>query len=314
MTDRSRLLAALLLAGATTACAGTDPIGYDFQKEDGEGELGLWVHSGLYNRTYELHTPPGMDPEGSHPLIIFLHGSGDAGWAFRRRLRADALTDAARAITVWPDGMENTWTVGCADDCTFAQQLQADDVTFLEVLIRHLASELPVDTTRVYLMGFSQGGQLAQLYGCEGEIPPAGVGAVSAQMYKAAAARCAPKGPFPVGIVHGTGDPIAFYGGFGPGSVVMSVPETIDLWLGQFGCTGSPTEEYVPDSAEDPTSASIYRFRGCAPRSSVTLYQVYHGGHNWPGNTGPWPPITGLRSRNLDATREFLDLFGLLPL
>jgi polyhydroxybutyrate depolymerase len=307
------VVVAVAVAVMAGACSGTDPVGYDFQKGDGEGELGIWVHSGLYNREYVLHTPPGMAPsDAPRPLVIFLHGAGDTGASFKRRMNTDAATDALGFVTVWPDGMEGTWTVGCSDDCTFAQALRADDVPFLATLVRHLAESLPVDTTRVYLLGYSQGGQLAQLYGCESDLPPAGIGVVAAEMYKAAAARCAPRRPFPVGILHGTADPIAFFGGFGPGSVVLSVPETVGVWLDHFGCGQVPSNEFRADVAGDNTTVNVFRFPECGVGSSVTLFQVNGGGHTWPGDTGPWPLLLGARSRNLDATAEFLKLFGLL--
>ncbi|MEJ2207394.1 MAG: alpha/beta fold hydrolase, partial [Gemmatimonadota bacterium] len=259
---------------------------------------------------YELHLPPGLSPDRPHPLLIFLHGAGDNGPAFRARLAADAATDEAGFITVWPSGMEGTWTVGCADECTFAEALQADDVTFLKTLIRHLAGEIPVDTSRVFLAGFSQGGQLAQLFACRSELVPAGIAVVSAELYKAVAQDCDPGGAFPVGIVHGDADPIAFYGGFGPEAVVLSVPETVDAWLRHMECGDEPTSEFYPDLVGDFTSATVYRYPGCVPPSAVVLYRVHGGGHNWPGDTGPWPRVTGTRSRNLDATAEFLALFA----
>lgn len=307
----SRLIGLLALAALAASCSGTEPLGYDFQKEEGEGEVGIWVHSGLYNREYVLHTPPGMSPSDQpRPLIVFLHGAGGDGENFRQALRADAVTDAWGFITVWPDGMERTWTVGCADECTTAEELDAGDPQFLSTLVRHLASELPVDTTRVYLMGFSQGGALAQLYACRGDIPLAGVAVVSAEMYRDGAVGCAPKSTFPYAFVYGTADPLAYQGGLGPGFVVLSIFETVDLWRNGFGCDGSPSEEFRPDAAGDFTAVSIYRFPGCAQGASVTLFEIHGGGHNWPGDTGPWPPALGARSRNLDATVEFLKIFG----
>lgn len=302
----------LVVAGLVSACSGTEPVGYDFQKEEGDGELGIWVHSGLYNRQYELHTPPGMSPDGSYPLLIFLHGSGDTGPAFRRRLRPDALTDPPGFITVWPSGLEGTWTVGCAVACTLAEALGADDVRFLQTLVRRLAVDLPVDTTGVYVLGYAQGGQLAQLFGCQSDLVPAGIGTVAGSIYRSTSVECAPRGPFPVGIVHGDQDPISLFTGFGPGAVVMSVPETVDTWLDHMGCGGPPSLEVRPDTAADFTSATVYRFPGCRPGAAVALYQVHEGGHNWPGDTGPWPVLTGLRSRSVNATWEFLDLFRTL--
>jgi polyhydroxybutyrate depolymerase len=310
MTPRARSLAALAATVLVAACSGTEPVGYDFVKSEGEGELGIWVHSGLYNRLYELHTPPGMSASRRWPLIVFLHGAGDTGPSFRRRLKADAATDAAGFVTVWPSGMEGTWTVGCATECTMAEALRADDVRFVQTLVRHLAAQLPVDTTRVYLLGFSQGGSFAQLFACSSEMAPAGLGVVGALLYKPVAQKCTPRRPFPVGVVHGDADPIALYGGYGPTAAVMGAEETVDLWRRQMGCGVDPGYEFIPDGAGDYTEVSVFRFPGCRAGSTVVHYLVHGGGHTWPGDTGPWSPLGGARSRNLDATGEFLKLFA----
>ena len=295
---------------AAASCYGADPVGYDYAKQDGEGVVGEWVHSGLYNRRYELHVPPNVGDGKLHPIIVFLHGAGDAGSSFRKRIRPDAATDAAGFITVWPSGMEGTWTVGCGYDCNEAEALRADDMTFIRTLVRQVAGALPVDTTRVYLLGYAQGGQLAQLYACQSPSPPAGIGVVAAEMYRVVGQSCAPSGRFPVGIVHGDQDPIAFYGGFGPGSVVLSVVATVQRWLDVFQCLDNPTYRFHPDDAGDFTSVEAYRFSDCDPGASVAFYRVNEGGHTWPGDTGPWTGFVGLRSSNIDATAEFLSLFA----
>lgn len=304
----------LALAALLSACSGTEPVGYEFMKDEGEGELGIWVHSGLYNREYELHVPPNLPAGERRPLVIFLHGSGETGPSFRRRLDADAVTDARRLFTVWPTGLQGTWSVGCTAPCTLAEALLADDVRFLETLVRHLAAEIPVDTTRVYVLGFAQGGQLAQYFGCQADLAPAGVGVVAGPIYRSTAVLCAPGGMFPVGIVHGTQDPLASYLGFGSGTAVMSVPETVVTWLDLRGCGANPSLEIRPDTARDYTTTHVYRFPGCSPGADVVLYQVQDGGHTWPGRTGPWPVTWGVRSRSLDATWELLELFqGIEP-
>ena len=89
-------VAGVMVLGCSVA---TDPVNYeDFVKTEGEGEFGIWVHSGLYNRTYFLHTPPNMGEVGSHPLLILLHGAGGTGEYFHRLLSADEVTDSGRII------------------------------------------------------------------------------------------------------------------------------------------------------------------------------------------------------------------------
>jgi polyhydroxybutyrate depolymerase len=250
-----------------------------------------------------------MDQTGSYPLFIFLHGAGGTGESFHRVLNADKVTDAAGFVAVYPDGIEGTWTVGC-DECTAAEALRADDVTFLQTLSRHLAEHMPVDTNRVFVAGFSQGGSLAHLYGCKASTSPAGIAGVASLAYRRLATGCNPSRPFPVVTIHGTHDPYAYYGGYGFQAPLQSVPETIDMWTGVLECDETPTITELPDSVADLTTVTAFHFTGCAPGSSVLHYRVNFGGHSWPGPTGPWGIGGGIHSQNLDATREIIRFFA----
>jgi polyhydroxybutyrate depolymerase len=293
-----------------TACEGaTGPVRYeDFYKSEGEGEFGIWVHSGLYNRLYTVHTPPNVDDGASHPLLVFLHGAGGTGEGIRRVLRPHALTDSAGFITVYPNGLEETWSIGCGD-CNFAEVLEADDVRFLETLTRHLAEHLPVDTTRVYLAGFSQGGSLAYLYGCRSGKAPAGIAVAASLIYREVLEGCDPAAPFPVMVVHGTADLMAYYLGYGDEVPLVAVPQTVDMWRQRMGCEAEPARREYPDTARDYTTVTSFLFTGCEAGSSVVHLRVNDGGHTWPGDTGPWSPIMGPHSRNIEMTREMLEFF-----
>jgi polyhydroxybutyrate depolymerase len=301
------VLAGILALGCDVA---TDPVSYeDFIKAEGDGEFGVWVHSGLYNRTYYLHVPPELDESRSYPLLIFLHGNGGTGEGLHRALRADEATDEAGFITVYPDGLEGSWSVGC-DECTRAEELEADDVTFLQTLSRHLSQHLPVDTTRIVVAGFSQGGSLAHLYGCRAANPPAGILDVAGLAFRSVEDGCEPSRPFPVATVHGTLDPLSLYGGYGFEAPLQSVPETLGMWGGVWGCAPSPVAGLYPDTEDDGTSVTTFLFTGCSAGSGVIHYRVEGGGHTWPGPTGPWGIAGGAHNRDLDTTREVLSFFA----
>ncbi len=292
---------------AACAASGTAPE-VDFSKQEGEGQLGQWVHSGSYDRTYDLHVPDGAETGADRPLLIVLHGAGDTGRGFRARIAADARTDEAGFVAVYPDGFAGSWAVGCG--CTDAELAGVNDIAFLNTLVRQLAAGLPIDTMRVFVAGYSQGAQLAQRYGCVSERPPAGVAAVAGLILRVVAERCAPRAPFPVIVVHGDADPVFFYGGFGTGANILSAPDMVALWADVEGCGGQPAQETRPDDNGDGTTVTIERYQGCAAGGRVRLDRVNGGGHTWPGPTGPWPKSTGKLSRNLDATAEILAFFG----
>lgn len=289
----------------------TDP-GYDLDPHEGEGVVGQWVRSGFFDRTYYLHLPAGMDTTAGaprRPLLIMLHGAGDTGVGFHARIAADEATDAAGFVVAYPDGVEASWAVGC-DACTAAERLHVDDVTFLATLTRQLARALPVDSLRVFVAGYSQGGQLAQLFACESPSSPAGIAVVAGSPYKAAAARCAPRGPFPVVVVHGDRDPVIPYRGAGAvGGILISAEDNVRAWAGLMACDAAAAREEHPDTARDGTTYTSYRYPGCAPGSTVLLDRVNRGGHTWPGATGPWSDLAGRHSHNLDATAEIVGAF-----
>jgi len=312
VTNKKAIVIACLAMGGLLAlgCSvATDPVNYeDFVKAEGEGEFGIWVHSGLYNRTYYLHSPPGMNEAGSYPLLIFLHGNGGTGEGLHRVLNADDATDQAGFVAVYPDGLEGSWSVGC-DECTPAEALEADDVTFLQTLSRHLADHLPVDTSRVFGAGFSQGGSLAHLYGCRAASPPAGIAGVAALAFRSISTGCEPSEPFPVVTIHGTEDLVSFYGGYGFEAPLQSQPETVEMWAGVMSCDPTPSITQLPNTDHDFTTVTRFQFTDCAPGSSVMHYRVNVGGHTWPGPTGPWARVLGLHNRDIDATREIISVF-----
>lgn len=302
----SLIMAVAMILGCDVA---TDPVRYeDFVKAEGEGEFGTWVHSGLYNRTYYLHLPPDMDETRTYPLLIFLHGAGGTGEALHWILDADEVTDSAGYVTVFPDGLERTWSVGC-DECTEAEALEADDITFLQTLSRHLAEHIHIDTTKVYVAGYSQGGSLAHLFGCRASNSPAGIAGVGALAFRSLATDCDPSRPFPVVMIHGTEDLLAFYGGYGFEAPLQSVPETMEMWSEVFNCDQTPVLSQIPGGEGDFTTVTQFLFGGCDPGSSLIHYRVNLGGHTWPGPTGPWSPLAGAHSRAIDATRRILSFF-----
>lgn len=107
------------------------------------------------------------------PLIIWLHGgSGSAENLYKAtQLRAKAERDQFHIVALQSRNLKlniarlsdghhfDTW------QWDFAADTKNGDIQALDQLIDLLVQQGDVDTSRIYLMGWSEGGMLAQLYG-----------------------------------------------------------------------------------------------------------------------------------------------------
>jgi polyhydroxybutyrate depolymerase len=126
-------------------------------------------------RTYYLYVPDQL-PSGA-PLVIMLHGYGsdgrtvvrDFGWQIEADLGRFAVAgpDASRTFPgATPDRRNRrSWNAGVAGEAGGVEH--SDDVSFIVAVIDDLARNVGIDRRRVYVAGFSSGGQMASRLGQE---------------------------------------------------------------------------------------------------------------------------------------------------
>lgn len=122
-------------------------------------------------RKYVVHVPAVYTGEKKTPMVIFCHGSDQTGDQFYNISGWKEVADTANFLTVFPtaleycvteDGVMKTITKwnsfpGGADFCP--GQNMKDDVEFMRQIISAMESRYNVDTKRIYMVGFSSGGQ-----------------------------------------------------------------------------------------------------------------------------------------------------------
>lgn len=116
---------------------------------------------------YRLLKPPGVSEQKKYPLIIFFHGAGERGRDNEAQLKhvmplflEPKNRDQFPCFVVAPQCPEKLWWAeynGRGTDLKQRDQPARPMKLFMELFDR-LVSELPVDTTRIYVIGLSMGG------------------------------------------------------------------------------------------------------------------------------------------------------------
>lgn len=147
------ILAPLLFAASA-------PAAEDFVAKSFEGSKGVLP--------YRILAPAPIEPGSRYPLVLFLHGAGERGDSNTNQLhhggsmfRKAANRKDYPAFVVFPQCPNGKrWVeVNWGDSKPHQQPDEPSDPMSLVIeLIPSLAKSLPVDTSRIYLMGISMGG------------------------------------------------------------------------------------------------------------------------------------------------------------
>jgi polyhydroxybutyrate depolymerase len=256
---------------------------------------GTWsLTVGTLTRTAKVHVPASYDPAKRTPIVINLHGRTSNATQQAWLSHANAKSDAAGFVVIHPESITSptSWNAG-GGCCDPAAANNIDDSAFIRTLLDEAESKLCVDTSRVFVMGLSNGGYLAHRMACELTDRIAATGAVAGLLQLQT---CAPTRPMPVFLVHGTSDTLVSYDW---------VDETVDYWRITNHCT-TMTTTYQHGAATCVTHG------GCNGGGDVVLCTITGGGHQWPG--GETVPFLGTKSDDLIATDALWDFFVAHPL
>ena len=283
-----------------------------------------WIEFERDDRTRRclVHVGAAVEPESLAPLVLVFHGAGaNADWQ-KGYCGLAREADREGYIAAFPDGTGRlgrwllTWNAGSC--CGYATSEGVDDVAFIDELLDRLLRELPVDASRVYAVGLSNGGMMC--YRLARELPDriAAIGVVSGtHLGDPPASR---DRAVPVIHFHGTEDRLVPFEGGSPREWMpthgfRSAPDSASLWANHAGCEPTPDVTELPDRAEDGTRVRRRSWTGGRDGSRVVLYEIEGGGHTWPGRVffaGIAAPAWSRRFSLLGRTSEDIDANALL--
>jgi poly(3-hydroxybutyrate) depolymerase len=126
-------------------------------------------------REYFVHVPSDYNGSSSVPVVFMLHGTNGNGENFYTNSGWKEVGETENIITVFPsswkycileDGQTkpNTekWNAQPAGWTPCNGEILRDDIKFFKSIIAELNSKFKIDNKRIYLVGFSNGGAMAQ--------------------------------------------------------------------------------------------------------------------------------------------------------
>ena len=230
-------------------------------------------------RSYYVYLPP--KPADPAPVVMMFHGGGGRPQGFARRAGMNEVADQYGFAVVYPEGMPQpsgrgfTWDVGGPQST-----VSANEVAFVQAILRDLGANMSIDPARIYATGVSMGGVLSYRLACEMSGTFAAIAPVSATMVDAS---CHPSSPVAILHIHGTADDrIPLDGGHGKltaSSRTWPAPKLgIAAWSKLDSCAAQPTRDTA-------SGADCQTYTQCrAPVEFCVRPGMRHG---WPDDVAP---------------------------
>lgn len=198
----------------------------------------------------------------NRPMVLSLHGMNQDANYQRGQCQWDLVADTAKFLVVYPEGINKSWdTSGMSD------------INFMAAIIKKMYTAYHIDTTRVYLNGFSMGA----MFTYEAAIKKANMFAAFAPcsgypLYDAN--NFMSSRPVPIIAIQGMSDNV-----FTP----TDIPPYVEKWAKRDGCNMTPkiTSPYYPAYATRGYYAVPTRkvWSGGLRNTKVELITITNKGH-----------------------------------
>tara|TARA_A100001035_G_C27720424_1_gene471629 strand:- start:119 stop:1057 length:939 start_codon:yes stop_codon:yes gene_type:complete len=120
---------------------------------------------GGIERSYLSYRPVSLSD--NIPVIIQFHGgSGSSNEAYYREGNLNGVADSEGILMIYPQAEINTGSVWNTLHSDEGNKVSADDFGFIEAIIDLLSEDNRIDTSRIYVAGYSNGAAMAYQIAC----------------------------------------------------------------------------------------------------------------------------------------------------
>lgn len=216
---------------------------------------------------YFAALPAGWDGKSPLPMVLYFHGWNSSGTAvLKNRTLVQGFTGRG-ALLIAPNGRRKTWAHGGSPSSA------RDEIVFVDALMADVRERWPLDETRLWVTGFSQGGSMAWDVACYRGDRFSAFFPISGGFWRPHPEAC-PAGPVNLRHVHGTSDSVVPMAGRPIGSTWQQgdIEEGMGLWRANNGCQAAPARTEINGAGRCRV------WSGCASGKELQLC-LHDGGH-----------------------------------
>lgn len=241
------------------------------------------------DRPTELRVPANYDPKKPAPLLLVLHGYGSGGVLNDVYMHMTSIADAQGFFYVSPDGTidksdKHFWNA--TDTCCNFDGSTVDDVAYLTKLVDEIRGVYAIDPKRIFVLGHSNGGYMANRLACDRADTFAAVASWAGGNWSDPA-KCSPSTSVGYLQIHGVSDgtvPYAAGDGNGPrGQLKYPGAEgTVAGWAARNGCSATLTktgEALRVNADAKAADTKVARHDGCKDNGAAELWPVEGADH-----------------------------------
>lgn len=251
--------------------------------DDGPAELPDTVYGG--DRPVELQIPTDFDASQEYPLVMLLHGYSANGLLQTAYLQLADLPSDPGTFFLAPDGVRDGegnphWNASAA--CCGDPEHHVDDVAYLGGLLDDILAEWPVDPSRVFVMGHSNGHFMSYRLACERADIITAIAGLAGAAPTVDGSGCDPVATVSSLHIHGDADDTVLYAGGGNlGDAYPGAVDSTMQWAEHHGCGTTRTAGTALDLVRDVegSETTVESVDGCPSGVGVELWTIVGGGH-----------------------------------
>ena len=240
------------------------------------------------NREYILYVPENYSGVDQVPVLFNFHGGNGlaSDWLLGSDMRS--LADTAGCLLVYPQALADPGDGG-SFNWIHKGDTDHDDIYFIEAIIDSLSEEFMINNDRVYVCGYSLGGEFVYELLCRLNNRIASGVAVARTMQQYQYDNCYPEHPTGLMTILGTDDTVSPYEGlvWGGESYYVSADDMHAYWANYNNTDNNPVTVSVDNiNLSDGSTVDRRMWLNGDNCVSVEELRVNGGGHDWPGLFG----------------------------